>query len=103
MQVKVHMLAFCDKGTIRKVDIPDDEIEDSLTSDSKWALDSVLNLVFRYGQNMFQSRSTPSVSVGDVIELDGKYHEVKTCGFTEVTKEEFDEMDSKRAMEAYFG
>lgn len=77
MKVNVHMLAFGKPGEIREVDIPDDEPGD------------VRELVYKYGQNNYQSRPHPSVSVGDVIEYNG-FWLVKPTGFKEMTADEFD-------------
>ena len=74
MQVKVRMCAFCE-GDIRLVEIPEGTVP---TPDS----------IFQYGQNDFQPHPTlPSVSVGDVIEWDGKLVCVSPVGFKEVTEE----------------
>jgi hypothetical protein len=43
-----------------------------------------LDSVFKYGQNDFQPRELPSVSVGDIIRLNGKRFVVMPMGFTEV-------------------
>jgi hypothetical protein len=80
MDIQVYMLAFMN-GEIRDVTIPDD---------SK----TVLEDVFRLGQNDFQPSNTHcSVSVGDVIDLgedaDVRYHLVCPAGFKDMTLELF--------------
>ena len=79
MQVKVHMLAFMD-GETRMVEIPDgtEEVD-------------ILDSVFRNGQNEVQPcPDRCSVSMGDVIELDGRYRVVSFGGFKEIGKEGFE-------------
>lgn len=61
MIVKVYMTAFGD-GKVREVDVPDDRAAGAPE-------DEILELAFHYGQNDFQPRPFPSVSVGDVVEL----------------------------------
>jgi len=79
MQVKVHMLAFGD-GAIRMVDIPFEDLPGDPRSGDH--LDRLLDAAFYYGQNDFQPQPLPSVSVGDVIELDnGSLHRVEGVGF----------------------
>lgn len=77
MKIEVEMRAFFN-GKIRVVDVPDDE----------WASlpDSSANLekVFCYGQNDFQPKPAPSVSVGDVVRLDGKLFRCESIGWTEI-------------------
>ena len=88
MIIPVHMYAFAnDKSMIRNVVVPDIELEQA-----KDVTDG-LELVFYYGQNDFQQRNYPSVSVGDVIEyFEGRYWMVIGCGFKELSKEEFDNL-----------
>lgn len=98
MKVPVHMLAFLNKGDVREVEIPDDEVEDAVSSHEVYATDAILNLVYHYGQNDFQPiYNKPSVSVGDVIELDGKYWMVAPIGFKSITQEEFDSLEGRIA------
>ena len=74
MKIPVHMLAFMN-GEIREV-----------TLENEVSLDEV----FRLGQNEFQPvPGRCSVSVGDVIEMGGKYHIVEPVGFREMPPEEF--------------
>jgi hypothetical protein len=73
MIVKAYQ--FWDKAFVREIEIED-------TDDLKTALNSA----FRFGQNDFQPRQTPSVSVGDILELpeqfgDDRLHVVMSCGF----------------------
>ena len=82
MIIKVHMLAF-GSCKIREVDIPVNEWQECTTTEHK------LDAVFHWGQNDFQPKPFPSVSVGDVIELDG-YHMVEIIGFNRIPNwEEF--------------
>ncbi len=81
MEIRVHMLAYCEPGTVRLVQIPDDTPGSSL-----------LGLTYQHGQNDFQPRPCPSVSVGDVIELpDGTLHLVAPVGFKQLTADELAE------------
>lgn len=59
MKIKVALVSF---GTFqtRYVDVPSDTTEDN-----------VLDRVFHYGQNEFQNQPVRSVSVGDIIFLNG--------------------------------
>lgn len=82
MKVKVNMLAFTD-GKIRIVDIPDNFGQD------------FLGTVFHHGQNEVQSQEIPSVSMGDVIEHDGKFWLVAGIGFRPLTTQEFVEHQKK--------
>ena len=78
MVVSVEMRAFGDPGEIREVDVPDVEWEQAVPLDR-------LNLAWHWGQNETQPREHCSVSVGDVIRMDGKRYMVKPFGFEEVT------------------
>ena len=78
MKIKALLLAF-GGGKIREIDIPEDKLN---AIEPKSA---VLGLAFKYGQDDFQPKPFPSVSVGDVIELpDGSLHRVDPIGFTKV-------------------
>ena len=83
------MLAFSERGTIRAVDIP--SRYDKITETAQ-----VLELIFYYGQNDFQKKNFPSVSVGDVAEIDGEYHLCCNIGWERVSKEEFLNLTDKR-------
>ena len=67
------------EATIREVTLPEsvvDENEDkSMTTGPEGVRIGFLNAIFHYGQNEVQVQPTPSVSVGDIIELvlDGEY------------------------------
>lgn len=66
---------FWDRSFRREIEIPD-------TTD----LNTALNDAFKYGQNDVQVRETPSVSVGDILELpesfgDQRIHIVMSAGF----------------------
>jgi len=81
MKVFVQMLTF-DDGKIREVDIPEKEWQKALPADR-------LELVFRYGQNDIQPRQMCSVSVGDVILLDGEMFMVMGGGFKKMEEGEY--------------
>lgn len=82
MKVNVHMLAYAEPYVIREVLIPDDHDRETA--------DGILDAVYYFGQNDFQQRLCPSVSMGDVIELpDGSLHIVRACGFGPMSRAEF--------------
>jgi len=58
---------------IREIEIPSGEIVDLLVESHMQTkpvrTEGLLELAFQYGQNEFQSKQLPSLSVGDVIEL----------------------------------
>jgi hypothetical protein len=58
---------------VRYVDVPTEEI----TSES----DNTLNLIYEYGQNDFQQKPIRSVSMGDIVKLDGEFFIVWSIGF----------------------
>lgn len=95
MKYNVYLTAFKTKADIRVVDVPDEELEGRNE-------DGILEDIFRLGQNDFQPLPFPSVSMGDIVELDDRYFMVRANGFAEMTKEEFDKVDGPlgfRAME----
>jgi hypothetical protein len=99
MEILVHMFAFAepnDRSKIRKVFIDDTKAEYA-------SQDELLEAVFHYGQNDFQPQQIPSVSVGDVIQQNNKYFMVKSLGFEEISKEQFDNLSIPTAMSAYAG
>ena len=88
MKVKVLMLAFGDPGQVREVEVPVES-------------ESVLDEVFRYGQNDFQPQRCPSVSKGDVIEYNG-HHLVASFGFKELSEEQLQEYTAMDRRDRYF-
>lgn len=82
MIVRVRMWAF-QNGTVRVVNVPDDEWEQAQFVQDK------LDLVFHFGQNDFQPVAAASVSVADVIELEGHRYVVKIIGFRRLTAVEY--------------
>jgi hypothetical protein len=102
MIIPVHMFAFMiDRNTIREVAIPVyGELLEIIDRD-KEALDEILDNVFKYGQNDFQAKDAPSVSVGDVIQLKDRYFMVMGIGFKEISKEEFDRLIPPTSQYAY--
>lgn len=81
MKIQVEMLAFMDNGVFREVEIPDVEIPNQ---------NALLDQVFYYGQNDFQPRPFPSVSVGDVVYLEDKKFLIKGSGFKELSEEDYE-------------
>lgn len=84
MIFKVEMLAFMEPGTIREVDIPDDEYNPNKPVFTR------LDQVFHWGQNDFQPIAGKcSVSVGDVIQMDGHKFRVDSASFHQFTDEDY--------------
>jgi hypothetical protein len=81
--VQVQQFKFND-GKYRNVEVPSHHLS-SDTFDS-------LEQVFHYGQNDFQPQSSPSVSVGDVINLGSEYYIVQNFGFKQIKSEEYDNL-----------
>jgi len=76
MKFEVEMWAFRE-GEIREVQVPNRQYEEAKEHEG-----AVLDLIYTYGQNDFQPHPTlPSVSVGDVIRLNGKKYRVRNIGF----------------------
>ena len=91
MKVSVHMSAYGSKDDIRVVEIPDNEITDKST------IQEVLSLTYRYGQNDVQPQTNPSVSVGDVVELNGRYFVCLNIGWHEIKPNEFKSLPDNMA------
>lgn len=96
----VHMLAFCYKPevgggatVVRPVRIPNGKDFENRQL--------LLEGIFYYGQNDFctdrmLTQTTPSVSVGDVIEFeDGEFWQVAPAGFKQISEEQFRELVEK--------
>lgn len=82
---------FSNSGTIRNVFVPVSELEGKPYHER-------LRLILKYGQNDIQnSDKHPSVSTGDVINLDGNHWVVSKFGFTKITHEDWHAMT-----QAYF-
>jgi hypothetical protein len=95
MKIEVEMLAFED-GRVREVDIPDTE----------WAeakdVEQQLGLIFQYGQNDFQPKPMCSVSVGDVVSLDGKKYKVAGIGWVELNGHSYNKYLAIPRKDRYF-
>lgn len=90
ISVNVLMMAFGrTDNEVRAVDIPAGEWPEQTHLPTR--TESRLEQVFYYGQNDFQPKQHPSVSAGDVIELEGKHHLVMPVGFTEISDEQLAE------------
>ena len=79
--VRVHLLSYTDY-CVREVYVPT----------SEWCeadFDGKLQLVFKYGHNEFQPQHCRSVSVGDVVELNGELYLVAFSNFHHVSVSEF--------------
>jgi hypothetical protein len=85
--IEVEMQAF-DGGRLRTVVIPVAEGVGQTTESPFWrdlTTDQKLDHIFYYGQNDFQPVANHcSVSVGDIIRLEGKRYRVDAVGFTEI-------------------
>lgn len=82
MTFNVRMTAFGKPNEVRTVTVPNTV----LAHDPEHNLEQV----FYYGQNDFQPMPHPSVSMGDVIELNQKLFLCQAFGFKEISKEQFD-------------
>jgi hypothetical protein len=82
MEVSVEMWAFED-GRIRTVVIPDEKIREEAPHNG------ILELVFYYGQNEIQPLGICSVSVGDVVLLNGKRFRCAISGWEELDEEAY--------------
>lgn len=90
MKIRVEMLAFGEDGEFREVEVPYDYINRGTDTQK------MLALVYHYGQNDFQVRNHPSVSVGDVIHYAGEYWRIDAMGFSQLWEtqlEEYREME----------
>ena len=106
MKVPVHMFAFShNRNTVRQVEIPDALLPKSVNAlipeDLPPRIKNILDLTFKYGQNDFQPQDIYSVSVGDVVEIDGTYFMVMPMDWKQLTKEEFDSLTPPTASYAY--
>jgi hypothetical protein len=73
-EVELHMFQ---KGAIRIVDVPDEELTGNVAED--------LQKVFYYGQNDFQNDPEHcSVSAGDVVRYHGTRYMIEPIGFEKV-------------------
>jgi hypothetical protein len=78
-QVIVHAFGA---PVIREVEVP----VGVYSGDGLFAVRDLLDLIFQYGQNDFQSRKCPSVSVGDFIIVKDEVYEVADFGFNKLNK-----------------
>lgn len=83
MIFNVEMLAFGRPNEIRDVEVPDNLVTDNTEND--------LELIFHYGQNDFQNKPHPSVSVGDVINYKNQKFVVTGIGFKPILQEEYNQ------------
>ena len=75
MKVEVEMLAF-GNGDIRIVSLDD--------SVKNMEVEEQLDQVFMFGQNDAQPLNMPSVSMGDVIRLNGERFKIAMFGFEKI-------------------
>jgi len=68
---------------IRTVDVPANKIPPNRESTPE-LIEAICDLVFHYGQNDFQPRPFPSVSVGDVIRIGEARYRVEPVGFERI-------------------
>lgn len=79
MKLKAYLFAYAG-GAERIISIPDAELAACKTETDR------LELAFYYGQNDFQPLPFPSLSVGDVVEMDGQLFRVEGCGWTNISR-----------------
>ena len=86
MLVKTHLLAF-EEDKIRTVEI-NDGFQNALS------VTAILEEVYHQGQNDFQPQPMPSLSVGDVVDLEEtrykKYWLIMLAGWKNLTEEEYE-------------
>jgi pantothenate kinase-related protein Tda10 len=99
LTVKVHMLAFHDEPNLHRVVNVEDHRDDDI-------LLSTLSKAYHWGQNDFQPNpKVCSVSVGDVILLEGKYvgkYMVAPMGFRKLTDEQYKELKETPRRDRFF-
>jgi len=88
MKFKVELRMFR-KGQIRIVTVPNDELK-KITK-----LVRKLDLIFKYGQNDFQPKRLPSVSMGDVIQFERNRYLIRALGFRKLKPGEFTKTQPK--------
>ena len=101
MQFEVQMWAFTEsKDDLKKrtVEIPSHDIREF----NKGNTFHKLGMIYYYGQNDFQPRECPSVSMGDVIELDNELWLVKASGFRKLMLDEFQKYISLSQRDRHF-
>lgn len=118
MQVRVFQFWNGRDAVIREVDVPAEEVEKVKAWAAQVTLgkeppeegvdtetatkNRLLNLVYYYGQNDFQPRPAPSVSVGDIIEFKleptsvAEHWVVASFGFMNFGREKHFIFDNKR-------
>lgn len=80
----VHMLAYQPEYKTRIVEVPEDQLRKTSSGEE------VLSMIFHFGQNDFRPvPDTCSVSMGDVIEYDGKLYLIKPIGYAKMTIEQY--------------
>lgn len=80
MMIRVRLLAFCEAGTVREVNVPTEEMAGDAAAQ--------LERVFYWGQNDFQPLPLCSVSVGDVAELGDRFYVCRPLGWAEISEAE---------------
>lgn len=95
---RVRMIAFEDTNPdgsikVREVDVPDNLLTGKFPD---------LDRIFHFGQNDFQPKDFCSVSVGDVIEFQGKLFVVRPTGFGEISEMDYLELATIERRERQF-
>ena len=85
----VLMLAFGQPDEIRQVDVCVDQMN-SNGNIANVSLIDILNEIYRLGQNDFQPKKHPSVSMGDVIVVEKDHYLVCMSGFHKLSQFELD-------------
>lgn len=76
MLVFVYLFSSTDMGDVRVV-----EISDHWKGVDDYA---VFGAIWKYGQNDFQPKEMPSVSMGDVIQWKGEYFLIGSCNYIKI-------------------
>lgn len=94
MLVNVRMLAYAEPYCVREVEIPEPEPEVRISD--------ILSVVFHHGQNDFQPKPCPSVSMGDVIEYGDDFYLICATGFRRLTADELREYEALERRDRVF-
>lgn len=102
MIVRAYMTAYA-KGAVREIEIPDNEID--RPSSGPWTEaqeERLLERAFYYGQNDFQPKPFPSLSVGDIVQLpDGELMRCLPVGWAPIPAESRGLLGRDAVNEAY--
>ena len=87
MKIIVELLAFGKDGEVREVEVTDADM--SFSRIGEFGDEGLAELAFRRGQNGVQPQPHPSVSMGDVVHVNGKRYIYMTVGVRLLTDVEY--------------